>query len=46
MTSPNGNGASLPGRTLVVDDTPFNRQLLARLLKGLSHEPVEAEDGR
>jgi adenylate cyclase len=49
MTPPNGNGGnggSLPGRILVVDDTPFNRQLLARLLKGLGHQPVEAEDGR
>jgi adenylate cyclase len=36
----------LPGRILVVDDTPFNRQLLSRLLRGLGHEPVEAEDGR
>ncbi len=34
------------GRILVVDDTPFNRQLLARLLRGLGHEPVEAGDGR
>jgi CheY-like chemotaxis protein len=40
------NGESLPGRILVVDDTPFNRQLLARLLRGIGHEPVEAEDGR
>ena len=46
MTAPGGNGGSLPGRILVVDDTPFNRQLLARLLGGLGHEPVEAEDGR
>jgi adenylate cyclase len=40
------NGSAVPGRVLVVDDTPFNRQLLARLLRGLGHEPVEAEDGR
>jgi class 3 adenylate cyclase/CheY-like chemotaxis protein len=40
------NGETLPGRILVVDDTPFNRQLLARLLRGLGHEPVEAQDGR
>src|SRR4051812_34059509 len=40
------NGTIVPGRILVVDDTPFNRQLLARLLRGLGHEPVEAEDGR
>ena len=40
------NGESLPGRILVVDDTPFTRQLLARLLRGLGHEPVEAADGR
>src|SRR6185503_4762329 len=49
VTPPNGtggNGGNLPGRILVVDDTPFNRQLLARLLKGLGHEPVQAEDGR
>ena len=46
MTAPGGNGGGLPGRILVVDDTPFNRQLLARLLRGLGHEPVEAEDGR
>ena len=46
VTPPNGGGGSLPGRILVVDDTPFNRQLLARLLGGLGHEPVEAADGR
>ncbi len=47
MTAPvAANGEGLPGRILVVDDTPFNRQLLARLLRGLGHEPVEAEDGR
>jgi len=44
--APGANGEGLPGRILVVDDTPFNRQLLARLLRGLGHEPVEAEDGR
>jgi class 3 adenylate cyclase/CheY-like chemotaxis protein len=38
--------AGADGRILVVDDTPFNRQLLARLLRGLGHEPVEAADGR
>ena len=26
--------------------TAFNRQLLARLLRGIGHEPVEASDGR
>jgi len=40
------DGRTEPGRILVVDDTAFNRQLLARLLKGLGHEPVEAGDGR
>lgn len=40
------DGLTAPGRVLVVDDTAFNRQLLARLLKGLGHEPVEAGDGR
>jgi class 3 adenylate cyclase/CheY-like chemotaxis protein len=35
-----------PGRILVVDDTPFNRQLLSRLLKRIGHEPVEATNGR
>jgi class 3 adenylate cyclase/CheY-like chemotaxis protein len=34
------------GRVLVVDDTPFNRQLLSRLLKKIGHEPLEAGDGR
>ena len=46
MSRSGDNGSALPGRILVVDDTPFNRQLLARLLRGLGHEPVEAEDGR
>jgi adenylate cyclase len=45
MTPPADHGA-LPGRILVVDDTAFNRQLLARLLKGLGHEAVEAANGR
>jgi class 3 adenylate cyclase/CheY-like chemotaxis protein len=40
------DGRTDPGRILVVDDTPFNRQLLARLLKRLGHEPVQAGDGR
>src|SRR4051812_27742613 len=35
-----------PGRVLVVDDTPFNRQLLSRLLRRIGHEPVEATNGR
>ena len=34
------------GRVLVVDDTPFNRQLLTRLLRSIGHEPFEASDGR
>jgi class 3 adenylate cyclase/CheY-like chemotaxis protein len=34
------------GRILVVDDTPFNRQLLTRLLRKIGHEPFEAPDGR
>ncbi len=46
MSPPIGDGIILPGRILVVDDTAFNRQLLARLLRGIGHEPVEAGDGR
>ena len=34
------------GRILVVDDTPFNRRLLVRLLEDLGHRTVEAENGR
>ncbi len=34
------------GRVLVVDDTPFNRQLLVRLLGRIGHESLEAGDGR
>jgi adenylate cyclase len=34
------------GRILVVDDTPFNRRLLTRLLRKIGHEPLEAGDGR
>jgi class 3 adenylate cyclase/CheY-like chemotaxis protein len=34
------------GRVLVVDDTPFNRQLLTRLLGSIGHEAAEAPDGR
>jgi adenylate cyclase len=37
---------SLTGRVLVVDDTPFNRQLLTRLLGQIGHASVEAGDGR
>ena len=33
-------------RILVVDDTPFNRRLVVRLLEGIGHEAVEAGDGR
>ena len=36
------NGA----RILVVDDTPFNRRLLVRLLEDIGHRTVEAENGR
>ena len=46
MTPPAGDGTIQPGRILVVDDTAFNRQLLARLLRKIGHEPVEAENGR
>ncbi|HEY7969450.1 MAG TPA: response regulator [Candidatus Limnocylindrales bacterium] len=46
MTPPAGDGIAQPGRILVVDDTAFNRQLLARLLRGIGHETVEAEDGQ
>jgi adenylate cyclase len=46
MTPPAGDGHTQPGRILVVDDTAFNRQLLARLLRGIGHEPIEAEHGR
>jgi len=35
-----------PARILVVDDTPFNRRLLVRLLEGIGHSAVEAADGR
>jgi class 3 adenylate cyclase len=37
---------ALTGRVLVVDDTPFNRQLLTRLLSRIGHESLEAGDGR
>ena len=45
MTPPAGDGVTQPGRILVVDDTAFNRQLLAKLLRGIGHEPEEAQDG-
>ncbi len=32
-------------RILVVDDTPFNRRLLVRLLEGIGHTTAEAGDG-
>jgi class 3 adenylate cyclase len=35
-----------PARILVVDDTPFNRRLLVRLLEGIGHTAIEAADGR
>ena len=34
------------GRILVVDDTPFNRMLLVRMLADLGHQTAEASDGR
>jgi class 3 adenylate cyclase len=37
---------ALTGRVLVVDDTPFNRRLLTRLLTRIGHESLEAGDGR
>jgi CheY-like chemotaxis protein len=37
---------TLTGRVLVVDDTPFNRQLLRRLLDRIGHETLEAGDGQ
>ena len=37
---------ALAGRVLVVDDTPFNRQLLHRLLDRIGHTTLEAGDGR
>jgi class 3 adenylate cyclase len=35
-----------PGRILVVDDSLMNRQTLGRLLGGLGHEVIEADNGR
>jgi class 3 adenylate cyclase len=35
-----------PGRVLVVDDSNVNRQTLVRLLGGLGHDVLEAENGR
>jgi adenylate cyclase len=35
-----------PARILVVDDTPFNRRLLVRLLEDIGHRADEAGDGR
>jgi adenylate cyclase len=43
---PPGEPSLANGRILVVDDTPFNRQLLSRLLRTIGHEPLEAADGR
>jgi class 3 adenylate cyclase len=37
---------ALTGRVLVVDDTPFNRQLLRRLLDRIGHTTLEAADGQ
>ena len=39
-------GRAYRRRVLVVDDTPFNRRLLVRLLATIGHEAVEASDGR
>jgi adenylate cyclase len=39
------SGLDEAGRVLVVDDTPFNRQLLTRLLRKIGHEALEAPDG-
>ena len=36
---------AVSGRVLIVDDTAFNRRLLARLLQTIGHEPFEAADG-
>ena len=41
-----GCGRMTTGRILVVDDTPFNRRLLVRMLGGLGHDTVEAGDGQ
>jgi adenylate cyclase len=38
--------AAQAGRVLVVDDTPFNRRLLTRILGQIGHEWIEAGDGR
>jgi class 3 adenylate cyclase len=38
--------AATPGRILVVDDSLLNRQTLGRLLGGLGHEVIEADNGR
>jgi class 3 adenylate cyclase len=35
-----------PGRILVVDDNPFNREVLVRRLQRQGHEVAEAVDGR
>lgn len=37
---------ALTGRVLVVDDTPFNRQLMRRLLDRIGHATLEAADGQ
>lgn len=40
-----GGPATATGRVLVVDDTPFNRQLLTRLLQSIGHVAVAVQDG-
>ena len=37
---------AVAGRILVVDDSLLNRQTLGRLLGGMGHEVIEAENGR
>lgn len=55
LPAPSDHGAGLaeplksaahPGRILVADDDPENRQLLARLLQAMGHETLFAENGR
>ncbi len=38
--------ADEPGCVLIVDDTPFNRRLLSRLLDRIGHATLEAADGQ
>ena len=43
--APSG-ATAIPGRILVVDDSLMNRQTLGRLLGGLGHDVIEADNGR